>query len=91
MAGMIMLFRMLIIISRLYPASEEFLHTLKVYLYHDMPAKQYMLRNQRTLRIIAAKLGGYSTKSITVPKGINALMNYYIGAAMWQRPVDRRT
>lgn len=82
---------MLILISRLYPASSDFLDLFKVYLGHNLPRKKYLLRYQKTLRIIAAKLGGYSTKSITVPKGINALMNYYIGAAMWNRPVDRRT
>lgn len=90
-AGMIMLFRMLILISRLYPASEEFLSLFKVYLGHDMPRKKYLLKYEKTLRIVAAKLGGYSTKAITVPKGINALINYYIMAAMWQRPTDRRT
>ncbi|CAL8090633.1 unnamed protein product [Orchesella dallaii] len=90
-AGMIMLFRMLIIISRLYPASEEFLCLFKNYLGHDVPNRKYLRKYQRTLKIIASKLGGYSTRAITVPKGINCLMNYYIGAAMWQRPVDRRT
>ncbi len=90
-AGMIMLFRMLIIISRLYPASENFLKLFKRYVAHDVPQRKYLLKKQRTLKIISAKLGGYSTKSITVPKGINALMNWYIAAAMWQRPTDRMT
>lgn len=90
-AGMIMLFRMLIIISRLYPTSEEFLNLFKVYLGHNIPRKKYFLKYQKTLKIISAKLGGYSTKAITVPKGINALINYYIMAAMWKRPEDRKT
>lgn len=90
-AGMTLLFRMLIIISRLYPTSTEFLEVFKKYVSHDVPHRKYLLKYQRTLRIIAAKLGGYSTKPITVTKGINALMNWYIAAAMWQRPTDRRT
>lgn len=91
LVGMWMLFRMLIIISRLYPASEEFLRTLKQYLMYDTPLKPYLLKHQKGLRIICTKLGGYKTKPITVPKGVNALMNWYIAAAMWQRPADRRT
>ncbi|CAL8091343.1 unnamed protein product [Orchesella dallaii] len=90
-AGMLILFRMLIIISRLFPASEEFLHVFKQYLTYDTPLRPYLLKYQRRVRIIATKLGGYRTKSITVPKGINALMQWYIAAAMWQRPVDRLT
>lgn len=90
-AGMIMLFRMLILISRLYPASETFLDLFNVYLCHDFPDKKYWRRYKRTMHIVASKLGGYSTKAITVPKGVNALMNWYIAAAMWKRPQDRLT
>ncbi|CAL8091346.1 unnamed protein product [Orchesella dallaii] len=90
-AGMAILFRMLIILSQLYPSSEEFLHVLKQYLTFQTPIKRYLLKYQRGFRIISANLGGYKTKAITVPKGINALMQWYINAAMWQRPADRMT
>jgi len=90
-AGMLILFRMLIIISRLFLASEEFCHVFKQYLTYDTPLRPFLLKYQRRVRIIATKLGGYKTKSITVPKGINALMQWYINAALWQRPADRRT
>ncbi len=89
--GMWMIFRMLIIISRLYPASQEFLHALKQYLTFDTPLRPYLLKYQKGMRIIATNLGGYKTRAITVPQGVNALMNWYIAAAMWERPADRRT
>jgi len=85
-AGMTMLFRMLILVSKVYPASNEFLKTYKTYLQHQTPDRRYLIRYQKTLRIVATKIGGYSTNPTTVPHGINALMNYYIGAAMWKRP-----
>lgn len=90
-SGMIILIRMLIITSRLYPASEEFLRMLRKYLVFDTPLKKYLIKFQNGLRIMSTNLGGYKTKAITVPKGINALMNWYVNAAMWQRPKDRRT
>jgi len=76
-AGMLILFRMLIIISRLYPTSSQFLHVLKQYLTYDTPLRPFLIKYQRCLRVIAANLGGYKTKAITVPKGINALMQWY--------------
>jgi hypothetical protein len=85
-AGMTMLFRMLMIVSRVYPASEKFLNAYKTYLQHENPQRKYLLKYQKTLHVVATKIGGYSTNPTTVPKGINALMNYYIGAAMWHRP-----
>jgi hypothetical protein len=85
-AGMTILFRMLILISRTCHSSEEFLNSFKTYLRHSIPQRKYLLKDQKTLRIVATKIGGYSTNPKTVPQGINALMNYYIGAAMWQRP-----
>jgi len=90
-SGMVMMFRMLILMSRLYPASEEFLEAFKTYLQHETPIRRYLLKYKKNLRIVAAKIGGYSTSPITVPKGVHVLFNYYIGAAMWQRPLDRRT
>jgi len=90
-AGMVMLFRMLILMSRLYPASEEFLRAYKTYMQHEVPIRKYLIKYNKTLRIVAAKIGGYSTNPTTVPKGVHVLFNYYICAAMWQRPVDRKT
>lgn len=82
---------MMILMSRMHPASIEFLEAYKTYLQNDIPIRKYLLKYQKTLRIVSAKIGGKNVRPETVPEAIHALLNYYIGAAMWKRPVDRLT
>ncbi len=84
--GMGILLRQLLLMSALYPASERFLQHYKQYLTYETGIRRYLRKTQRTLQIVPAKIGGYSTNPSTVPKGFNALFNYYIGAAMWENP-----
>jgi len=93
-AGMTLLVRMLILVSRVYPSSGGVSQGFNSYLQHENPYRKYLSRSKRALPIVATKVGGYSTNPSTVPQGINALMNYYIGSAMWKRPdasTGRRT
>lgn len=88
-----MLFRMLIILSRLVPASEEFVHGLKCYATYETPLRRYIIKVLPTMKIVCAKLTGYRVRPGSVPVGVNVLINWYIAAAMWKRPDDptRRT
>lgn len=89
--GMIMLLRMLIILSRMYPQAEAFIDNLKFYATMKTPLRKELLKVIPTLRIVSAKLTGQTVKPETVPKGVHVLINWYIAAAMWQRPEGRRT
>lgn len=93
MFGMCMLFRMMIVLSRMYPASDDFLQGLKTYATYDTPYRKYIVKSMPGFRIVAAKLTGYTVKPRSVPTAINVLINWYIAAAMWKRPDDpsRRT
>lgn len=88
-----MLFRMLILLSRLSPASDEFVQSIRCYAMYDTPLRKEIIKTLPTLRRVAAKLSGYSVRPESVPTGVNILVNWYICAAMWKRPDDpsRRT
>lgn len=87
--GMVMLFRMLIILSRLYPQSEKFIHGIKLYVsYNNSLKRRELLKTIPALKLVSAKLSGYTVKPNSVPKGIHVLINWYIAAAMWKRPDD---
>lgn len=91
--GMCMLFRMMIVLSRMYPASEDFLQGLQVYATYDTPLRKFIVKTLPGFRVVCAKLTGYSMQPKSVPTAINVLINWYIAAAMWKRPDDptRRT
>lgn len=91
--GMCMLFRMLIILARLVPASDEFVQSIRCYVMYETPLRGYILKVLPTLKRVSAKLTGYSVRPQSVPVGVNVLINWYICAAMWKRPDDpsRRT
>lgn len=91
--GMCMLFRMMIVLSRMYPASEDFLQGLKIYATYDTPVRKYIVKTLPGFKIVCAKLTGYQVQPKSVPTAINVLINWYIAAAMWKRPDDptRRT
>lgn len=91
--GMCMLFRMMIVLSRMYPASDDFLQSLKTYATYDTPVRKFIVKTLPGFKIIAAKLTGYTMQPKSVPTAINVLINWYIAAAMWKRPDDpsRRT
>ncbi|CAL8125483.1 unnamed protein product [Orchesella dallaii] len=91
--GMVMIFRMLILLSRLYPQGEEFIRGLKIYASLNTPLRKELVKTIPSLRVVSAKLTGYSIRPKSVPVGINVLINWYICAAMWKRPDDpsRRT
>ncbi|CAL8125485.1 unnamed protein product [Orchesella dallaii] len=91
--GMIMLFRMLILLSRLYPQGKEFVQSLKTYATFNSSIRRMLVKTIPTLKVVSAKLTGAVVRPESVPVGINVLINWYICAAMWKRPDDpsRRT
>lgn len=91
--GMLMLFRMLIILSRLYPQGKRFIHGIKIYATLNTPLRRQLLKTIPSLKVVSAKLTGYTVQPQSVPVGVNVLINWYIAAAMWKRPDDpsRRT
>jgi len=74
--GMCMLFRMMIVLSRLYPASQDFLQALKVYATFDTPVRKHIVKSVRHFKVVAAKLTGYAMRPESVPTAINVLINW---------------
>lgn len=83
-AGMFLIFKMLILMSRLYPASKHFLWTCRDYFTNDRlkgtMSRKYMLKYHRNLRVVGVKLGGHLVTPTAVPHGIQLLFSYYIAA-----------
>jgi len=72
-AGMTLLIRMLIILSRVYPSPGGFSQEFNSYLQHENPHWKYLSRIKRALQIVATEVGGYSTNPST-SQGINDLI-----------------
>lgn len=84
--GMVIMFRMLVLMSRMYPASTHFLREVKNHINNELPQRQrkHLTKYHRALKVVDVRLGSKVVMPETVPEAIYSLTNYYISAAMYK-------